>query len=180
MHRPIRELHIKAINIFPALICMGEMECAALSEMHWPLSELHIKATNNFPAHRRMRGRECAALSEMHWPLGSVLPGFLPSFPSQICGSVVTFVTFSGDKQCDASHVSHFWEECDALAHENIVFNSWHFLSHPSRKTSHPLVQKFFELEEMWRFGWDWNMFFSCRLRFVTYLGSVKREGHFG
>jgi len=26
----------------------------------------------------------------------------------------------------------------------------------------------------MWRFGWDWNKFFSSRLRFVTYLGSVK------
>jgi len=24
------------------------------------------------------------------------------------------------------------------------------------------------------------DMFFSCRLRFVTYLGSVKREGHLG
>ena len=55
--------------------------------------------------------------------LGSVLPGFLPSFPSQIWVSDVTFVTFFGDKQCDASHLSHFWEECDALAHENIFFN---------------------------------------------------------
>ena len=35
----------------------------------------------------------------------------------------VTFVTFFGDKKCDASHSSHFWEECDALAHENIFFN---------------------------------------------------------
>ena len=34
MHRCIRELHIKAINNFPALICMGGMYCAALSEMH--------------------------------------------------------------------------------------------------------------------------------------------------
>jgi len=33
--------------------------------------------------------------------------------------------------------LSHFWEECDALAHENIFFNLWRFLSHPSRKTSH-------------------------------------------
>jgi len=68
--------------------------------------------------------------------LGSVLHGFLPSFPSQIWVSDVTFVTFFGDKKCDASHLSHFWEECDDLAHENIFFNLWRFLSHPSRKTS--------------------------------------------
>ena len=48
--------------------------------------------------------------------------------------SDVTFVTFFGDKQCHASHLSHFWQECDALPHENIFFNLWRFLSHPSRK----------------------------------------------
>jgi len=68
---------------------------------------------------------------------GSVLTGFLPSFPSQIWVSDVTFVTFCGDKKCDASHSSHFWEECDALAHEIFFFNLWRFSSHPSRKTSH-------------------------------------------
>jgi len=36
-----------------------------------------------------------------------------------------------------ALHFSHFWEECDALAHKNVFFNLWRFLSHPSRKTSH-------------------------------------------
>jgi len=51
---------------------------------------------------------------------GSVLPGFLPSFPSQIWVSEVTFVTFFGAKKCDASH---FWEECGALGHENVLFN---------------------------------------------------------
>jgi len=55
--------------------------------------------------------------------------------PTQV--SDVTFVPFFGDKKCDASHLSHFWEECDALAHENMFFNWWHFLSHPSQKTSH-------------------------------------------
>jgi len=54
--------------------------------------------------------------------LGSVLTRFLPSFASQIWVSDVTFVTFFGDKKCDASHLSHLWEECDALAHENIFF----------------------------------------------------------
>ena len=58
-------------------------------------------------------------------------------FPSQIWVSDVTFVTFSGDQKCNASHLSHFWEKCDALAHENISFNLWHFWSHSSRKTSH-------------------------------------------
>jgi len=55
--------------------------------------------------------------------LGSVLAEFLPRFPCQIWASDVTFVTFFGDKKCDALHLSHFWEECDALAHENIIFN---------------------------------------------------------
>ena len=35
--------------------------------------------------------------------VGSVLTGFLPSFPSQIRVGGVTFVTFFGDKKCDAS-----------------------------------------------------------------------------
>jgi len=119
----------------------------------------------------------------MYTYIGSVLAQFRPRFPSQIWVSDVTFVTFSGDKKCDASQLSHFWEECDNLAHENLFFNLWRFLSHPSRKTSHfrPRWYKtFFEREEMWRFGWDWNMFSSSRLRFVTFLGSVKREGHLG
>jgi len=63
----------------------------------------------------------------------------------------VTFVT-----------LSHFWVECDALAHENIFFNLWRFVSYLSRKR-HILalpVQSFFDGEEMWRFGWDWNIFF--------------------
>ena len=34
-------------------------------------------------------------------------------------------------------HLSHFWEECDALAHESMFFNLWRILSHPSRKKSH-------------------------------------------
>jgi len=55
--------------------------------------------------------------------LESVLPGFLPCFPSQIWVGDVTFVTFFYDKKCDASHLSHFWEECDALAHEIISFS---------------------------------------------------------
>jgi len=40
-------------------------------------------------------------------------------------------------RKCDASDLSHFWEECDALAHANIFLIWWRFLSHPSRKTSH-------------------------------------------
>ena len=63
------------------------------------------------------------------------------------CGlSNVTFVTFFGDKKCDASHFSHFWEECDALAHENICWTCdvfWHILP----ETCHilaPPVQNFF------------------------------------
>ena len=43
--------------------------------------------------------------------LGLVSPRFITSFPCQIRVSDVTFVTFFGDKQCYASHLSHFWEE---------------------------------------------------------------------
>ena len=53
---------------------------------------------------------------------GSVLAEFLPRFPSQIWVSDVTFVTFFRDKKCDALHLSHFLEECDALAHENVLY----------------------------------------------------------
>jgi len=115
-------------------------------------------------------------------PWESVLPGFLPSFPSQIWVNDVTFVTFFGDKKCDASHLSHFWAECDALAHNFFLLTCdvfCHILSE-NRHILAPPVQNFFEREEMWLFGWDWNKFLSSRLRFVTYLGSVKREGHLG
>ena len=47
--------------------------------------------------------------------------------PAHIPPSDVMFVTFFGDKKCDVSHLSHlshFWEECDALAHDKIFFNS--------------------------------------------------------
>jgi len=41
-----------------------------------------------------------------------------------------------GRSKCDFSILERFWAECDTLAHENIIFNLWRFLSHPSRKTS--------------------------------------------
>jgi len=42
--------------------------------------------------------------------LGSVLAEFPPRFPFQIWVRDITFVTVSGDKKCDVSHLSHFWE----------------------------------------------------------------------
>jgi len=65
--------------------------------------------------------------------------------------SDVTFVTFFGDKKCDVSHLSHFWEECDALAHENIFLTCDDFC-HILPEKRHILalpVQKNFEREEM-------------------------------
>jgi len=62
--------------------------------------------------------------------------------------SEVTFVTFFGDKKCD---LSHFWEECDALAHENMFLTCDVFCHIPSEKR-HFLalpVQNFFEREEI-------------------------------
>jgi len=94
---------------------------------------------------------------------------------------MTSHLSFSGDKKCYASHLSHVWEECDALAHENTKFfltcDVFCHILPEKRHILAPPVQNFFEREEMWRFGWarDWNMFFSSRLRFVTYLGSVKR-----
>ena len=82
--------------------------------------------------------------------LGSVLPGFLPSFPSQIWVSDVIFVTFFGDKKCVASHLSPFWKECDALAHE--FFLTCDVFCHILPEKCHILalpVQNFFEREEM-------------------------------
>jgi len=118
--------------------------------------------------------------------LGSVLTGFLPGFPSQIWVSLVTFVTFFGDKKRHASRLSHFWEECDALAHENNFFILWRFLSHPSRKTSHfgTAGTKLF-----WT-GRNVTIRLGLKNAFVlpsqishsllTYLGSVKRAGLLG
>ena len=94
--------------------------------------------------------------------------------------SDVTFVTFFGDKKCDASHLSHFLGKCDALAHEILTWEVFCHILSEHRHVLAPPVQNFFEREEMWRFGWDWNMFFSSRLGFVTHLGSAKREGHLG
>jgi len=75
--------------------------------------------------------------SKQLYKSGSVLTEFLPRFLSQILVCDVTFVTFSGDKKCDALHLLHFWDEFDALAHENTIFNLWRFWSHLSPKTSH-------------------------------------------
>jgi len=66
-------------------------------------------------------------------------------FLSQIWVSDVTFVTFSGDKKCAALHLSHFWKECDALAHE-FFFLTCHIFGHILFEKRHilaPLVQKF-------------------------------------
>ena len=61
-------------------------------------------------------------------------------------GSDVTFITFSGDKKCDVSHLSHFWEECDALAHENTFFKLVTFFvtSFPKNVTFWPRRYNFF------------------------------------
>jgi len=106
--------------------------------------------------------------------------GFLLSIPSQIWVSDVTLVTFFGDKQCDASHLSHFWEECDALAQENFCLNLWRFLSHPSRKNSplDPAGTK--KIETGRNVTIRLGLRHSSGLRFFTYFGSVKREGHLG
>jgi len=74
--------------------------------------------------------------------------------PAHIPPSDVMFVTFFGDKKCDVSHLSHlshFWEECDALAHENI-FLTCDVFCHILPEKLHilaPPVKNFFEREEM-------------------------------
>ena len=69
-------------------------------------------------------------------------------------------------------HLSHFWEECDALT--GILFlNLWRFLSHPSRKTSHfgPAgTKKNLNGKKCDDSAGTETYFFSSRFRFVTYL----------
>ena len=164
-------------------------------------------------------------------------------------------ITFCGNKKCDASHLSRFWEEleCDAshtkfshlrlynlpelrvfggIQHSSLLqeaqtnLKNWktesiteerptyipdgrrvavyvcvnltwtNSIILQSRNTvdAHPLiscdvfchilpekrhilsppVQNFFEQEEIWRFGWDWNMFFFLPVSSLT-AGSPLR-----
>jgi len=97
--------------------------------------------------------------------------------------SDVTFVTFFGDKKCDGSHLSHFWEECDecdALAHD--FFLNGHVFCHILPKKRQIRERKFWPH----RYKTFLNgkkcddsagtetCFFSSRLRFVTYLAADK------
>jgi len=81
--------------------------------------------------------------------------------------SVTRHICLISGKNVTLSHTI-FFLTCDVICH--ILPEKRYILAPP--------VQNLFERQEMWRFGWDWNMFFSFRLRFVTYLGSMKREGH--
>ena len=76
-------------------------------------------------------------IHEIHHEIykGSVLPDFFPG--SRV--NDVKFVTFFCDKKCDASHLSHFWEECDALTHEFFVeFVTFFVTSFPNNSTFWP------------------------------------------
>jgi len=110
-----------------------------------------------------------------HSILGSVLPGFLLSFPSQIWVSDVTFVTFfRWQKMCRVTFVTFLERMWRSRA--RIFFLTSDVFCHTLLEKCHILalpVPNFFEREEMWRFGWDWNIFFSSRLRFHI---SRKRE----
>jgi len=57
----------------------------------------------------------------------------------------------ANSEKCDASHLSHFWEECDALAHENIFLTCDVFcrILPDKRHILAPPVQNVFEQEEM-------------------------------
>ena len=63
-------------------------------------------------------------------------------------------------KNVTLSHAKILFLPCDVFCH--ILPENCHILASP--------VQNFFEREEMWRFDWDWNVLFSPRLIFVTYL----------
>jgi len=78
--------------------------------------------------------------------IGSVLPGFPPSFLSQIRVSDVTFVTFSVTNNV-RRHICHISWKNVTLSHTKTFFVTGEFFwSHPSRKTSHfgPAGTKFF------------------------------------
>ena len=103
-------------------------------------------------------------------------------FQYQIWVGDVTFVSFFCDKKIWRVTFVTFLGRMWRSRTRKYFFNLWRFLSHPSRKTSHfgTAGTKLFWTGKMWRFGLDWKMHFSSRLRFLTYLGSVKREGHLG
>ena len=75
------------------------------------------------------------------------------------------YICHISGKNVTISHTKILFLTCDVFGH--ILPEKCHILAPP--------VQNFFEREEMWRFGLDWNMIFCSRLRFVTYLGNVKR-----
>jgi len=74
-------------------------------------------------------------------------------------------------------HICHISGKNVTLSHKKIFFLTCDVFCHILPRKCHilaPPVQIFFERGEIWRFGWDWNMFFSSSLRFVTY--PRKRE----
>ena len=81
------------------------------------------------------------------WAKGQSYPDFFPDSRFRFGWVMSHLSLFSVTKKCDASHLLHFWEECDALSHENVfLLNLLRFVSHPSRKTSHfgPTCTKLF------------------------------------
>jgi len=78
--------------------------------------------------------------------LGSVLPGFLPNFSSQIRVSDITFVTFPGDKKIVTRHICHISGKNVTLSHTKIFVLTCHFLvtSFPKNVTFWPRRYKTF------------------------------------
>jgi len=80
---------------------------------------------------------------------------------------------FFSEKKNATRHICHISGKNVTLSHTKIFFLTCEVFCHILPKKCHilvPPVQNFFEREEMWRFGWDWNFLFSSRLTLVTYL----------
>jgi len=78
----------------------------------------------------------------------------LSLFP--VTKNVTPYICHISGKNVMLSHTKIFFLTCDVFFCQILPEKS-HILAPP--------VQNFFEREEMWRFGWERNMFFSSRLR---------------
>ena len=107
--------------------------------------------------------------------LGSVLPGFLPSFPSKIWVSDVTFVTFFGEQKTWRVTFVRMWR-----SRTRKYFVTFFVTSFPQNGTFWPRRYKTFWMGIYVTIRLELKHVFLLRHRFVNYLASVKREGHLG
>ena len=147
-----------------------------LSDIKDEFLRLHISVNNSLePRTQWYQGRVLATMGRSYpdfFPASRLRFGWVTSHLSlfSVTNNVTRHICHISGKNVTLLHIKIFFWACDDFCH--MLPETRHILAPP--------VQKNFEREEMWRYGWDWNTFSSSCLRFATYLGSVKREGHLG